>query len=144
LTAGATFAFVSACSLVTGTSDDDEEALRDAQIRWNNSRIQDYRVVVQHLCFCGYARPVLVVVQAGVIVLSADAETGEPVPSYATVRDIPALFTLIREAIDQGADRLDVKYDPQIGYPREIKIDYVSNATDDELTVTTSELRPLR
>lgn len=144
MAAGVTLVLASACGLFTGPGDDDERALRDAQSRWNSARIQDYRVVVQHLCFCGYVRPVLVVVAAGSIVSSTDAETGEPVPSYAMVRDIPALFALIRDAIDKGADRLDVTYDRQLGYPREIKIDYMTNAADDELTVTTSELHRLR
>lgn len=142
--AGVTLALTSACGLITGSGDDREEALREAQIRWNSARVQDYSVVVQHLCFCGYVRPVRVTVRAGGIVSSVDAQTGEPVPSYATVRDVAGLFALIRTAIDEGADRLDVTYDAQLGYPTLIKIDYISNAVDDELTVTTSEFQRLR
>ncbi len=140
--AGTALALSAACGLVTGPGDgDDDKTLRQAQIRWNSARVQDYTVVVQHLCFCGYVRPVRVTVRSGVLVSSVDAESGEPVPSYATVRDIAGLFTLIREAIDEGADRLDVTYHAQLGYPTLINIDYVTNAIDDELTVKTSEFQ---
>jgi hypothetical protein len=137
-----TLALASACSLITGTSDDGK--LRDAQARWANARVQDYSVVVQHLCFCGYVRPVRVTVRSGAIVSSADAQTGEPTPSYATVRDVAGLFTLIRQALDDGADRLDVSYDSEFGYPTNNNIDYVRNAVDDELEVRTSEFQRLR
>ncbi len=142
IAAAAALALSAACGLVTGTGDgDDEEALRNAQIRWNAARVQDYTVVVQHLCFCGYVRPVRVTVRSGAVVSSVDAQTGEPVPSYATVRDIAGLFALIRKAIDDGADRLEVTYDAQLGYPTFINIDYVVNAVDDELQVKTSEFQ---
>lgn len=141
--AGVIIALTSACGLITGTGDDDDD-LRDAQARWNSARVQDYSVVVQHLCFCGYVRPVRVTVRGGAIVSSVDAETGEAVPSYATVRDIAGLFTLIRKAIDDGADKLNVKYDSELGYPTLIDIDYITNAVDDELTVKTSEFQRLR
>ena len=145
LSAGAALALSAACGLVTGTDDDDnDKALRTAQIRWNNAAVQDYTVVVQHLCFCGYVRPVRITVRSGAVVSSVDAQTGEPVPSYATVRDVMALFTLIRKAIDDGADRLEVTYDAQLGYPTFINIDYHKNAADDELQVRTSEFQQLR
>ena len=144
LAAGAALALSAACGLVTGTSDDDEDELREAQTRWSSGRVQDYTVVVQHLCFCGYVRPVRITVRSGAIVSSVDAETGEPVPTYATVRDVPGLFTLIRKAIDEGADRLEVTYNSQLGYPTFINIDYIVNAVDDELQVKTSEFAQLR
>jgi hypothetical protein len=145
LAAGAALALSAACGLVTGTDDnDDDKALRTAQILWNSAGVQDYTVVVQHLCFCGYVRPVRITVRSGAVVSSVDAETGQPVPSYATVRDIAALFTLIREAIDDGADRLEVTYDAQLGYPTFINIDYIKNAVDDELQVRTSEFQQVR
>ena len=143
--AAAALALSAACGLITGTGDDDdEEALRSAQVRWNSARVQDYSVVVQHLCFCGYVRPVRITVRAGAVVSSVDAETGEPAPSYATVRDVAGLFTLIRKAIDDGADKLEVTYDAQLGYPTFINIDYITNAVDDELQVRTSEFQQLR
>lgn len=141
----AAFLATTACGLITGNDDDaDAAALRRAEARWANARVQDYQVVVQHLCFCGFVRPVRVTVRGGAVVSSVDAQTGEAVPSYATVRDVAGLFALIRSALDQGADRLDVTYDSQYGYPTFIDIDYITNAVDDELQVRTSEFQRLR
>ena len=132
------------CGLITG-NDDEESALDRAELRWSRSGVQDYQVVVQNLCFCGYVRPVRITVRFGAVVSRVDAETGEPVPTYAqNVRDIPGLFDLIREAIAQDAHELDVTYDATYGFPTLITIDYIRNAVDDELTVKTSEFQPMR
>lgn len=126
-------------------SEEDEADLRRAEVRWTRSGVQDYQIVVQNLCFCGYTRPVRLTYRFGSVVSRVDAETGEPVPPYANnVRDVAGLFALIREAIDGDAHRLEVSYDGTYGYPRFIDIDYVGNAADDELQVRTSEFQPLR
>jgi hypothetical protein len=132
------------CGLITG-NDEEESALRRAELRWSRSAVQDYQVVVQNLCFCGYIRPVRITVRFGAVVSRVDAETGEPVPAYGhNVRDIAGLFDLIREAMAQDAYRLDVTYDPEYGFPTLIDIDYIQHAVDDELRVKTSEFQPMR
>lgn len=132
------------CGLITGT-DEEESALHRAELRWSKSGVQDYQVVVQYLCFCGYTRPVRLTVRFGSVVSRVDAETGQPVPSFGeNVRDVAGLFDLIREAIAQNAHSLDVTYDATYGFPTLITIDYIRNAVDDELTVKTSEFQPMR
>jgi hypothetical protein len=132
------------CGLITG-NDDEDSALDRAELRWSGSGVQDYQIVVQNLCFCGYIRPVRITVRFGAVVSRVDAETGEPVPTYGeNVRDIAGLFDLIRDAIAQDAHSLDVKYDATYGFPTLITIDYIRNAIDDELTVKTSEFQRLR
>jgi hypothetical protein len=49
-----------------------------------------------------------------------------------TVRSIDDLFAQIRQAIDFDADRVDVTYDPTLGFPEHIDIDYILNGIDDE------------
>jgi hypothetical protein len=135
---------VASCGLITGSDDDDATELRRAQNRWNRSGVQDYQVVVQNLCFCGYTRPVRITVRFGSVISKVDAETGEPAPSYANAREIARLFDLVREAIDQDADRIEVSYDATYGFPTRIDIDYIRNAVDDELQVRASEFQPMR
>ena len=131
------------CSIITGNDDDDD--LRAAERRWNRSAVQDYQVVVQYLCFCGYTRPVRLTVRSGNVVSRVDAETGQPVPAFGEhVRDIAGLFALIREAIDDDAHVVDVSYDAVYGFPKFIDIDYVANAVDDELQIRTTEFQPQR
>jgi hypothetical protein len=144
--AGAGLALLAAagCGLITG-NDEDDSALRRAEARWSRSGVQDYQVVVQYLCFCGYTRPVRITVRSGAVVSRVDAETGQPVPAQGNnVRDIVGLFDLIREAIAEDAHRLNATYDATYGFPTLIDIDYIENAIDDELRITTSEFQRLR
>ena len=132
------------CGLITG-NDEEESALRRAELRWSRSGVQDYQVVVQYLCFCGYTRPVRITVRFGNVVSRVDAETGQPVPPFGeNVRDVAGLFDLIREAIAQNAHTLEVTYDATYGFPTLIDIDYIQHAVDDELRVKTSEFQPMR
>ncbi|HJU73402.1 MAG TPA: DUF6174 domain-containing protein [Gemmatimonadaceae bacterium] len=140
----ATLFLVAGCGLFTG-NDDEEARLRAAEVRWTRASVQDYQIVVQYLCFCGYTRPVRLTVRSGNVVSRVDAETGEAVPSYAThIADVAGLFQLIRDAIDDDAHILEASYDGNFGYPKFVNIDYVKNAVDDELQIRTSEFQPLR
>lgn len=132
------------CSVFTDPDDDLATDLQRAEFRWQQAGVQDYQVVVQNLCFCGYTRPVRLTVRQGTVVSRVDAETGEVAPSYANARDIPELFDLVREAIERDAYKMTVTYDPQYGFPRQINIDYIGNAVDDELSVTVSEFQSTR
>lgn len=141
---GLAFLVGAGCGSITG-NDEEDSALRRAEQRWSRAGVQDYQVVVQNLCFCGYTRPVRITVRFGAVVSRVDAETGEPVPTYGeNVRDIAGLFDLIRDAIAQDAHELDVTYDATYGFPTLITIDYIRNAVDDELTVRTSEFQRMR
>lgn len=134
------------CGLITGNDGgDDESALRRAEGRWSRSGVQDYQVVVEYLCFCVYTRPVRITVRFGNVVSRVDVQTGQPVPAAGDhVRDLAGLFALIRDAIARDAHRLDAMYDSTYGFPTLIDIDYIQNATDDELQIRTSEFQPLR
>jgi len=137
--------FSASCGLITGTDEEHEDDLRDAERRWSQAAIQDYQIVVQQLCFCGYTRPVRVTVRSGNIVSRVDADTGEPVPPQGEhVRDVRGLFDLIRDAIKRDAYSLAVTYDGTFGFPTQINIDYIGNAIDDELVVKTSEFQRMR
>ncbi len=137
--------FAAGCGITDNESDDDEIDLRIAEQRWLRSGVQDYQIVVQHLCFCGYVRPVRLTVRSGSIVSRVDAETGEPVPPQGShIGAIPDLFDLVREALEQDAYSLAVTYHVTYGFPTQINIDYIGNAVDDELAVKASEFQPMR
>jgi hypothetical protein len=67
--------------------------------------------------------------------------TGEPVPEiyqagFLTVRQ---LFALIREVRAEGAYRLTVEFDPVLGYPSLVSIDYDRDVVDDEVVYTMTD-----
>ncbi|MGQ0641168.1 MAG: DUF6174 domain-containing protein [Gemmatimonadaceae bacterium] len=133
------------CGLPTDGDREDLLDLQAAERRWAQSGVQDYQIIVQQLCFCGYTRPVRITVRLGNVVSRVDAESGEPVPQQGeNAREVRGLFALVRDAIDRDAHSMSVTYDATYGIPLQINIDYIANTVDDELTVRASEFQPLR
>ena len=98
----------------------------------------------QKNCFCltDETLEVRITVSNGVILSVVRTVDGAPVDTvprdvFSTIDD---LFDLIDRAIELGAEKLDVIYDPVLGYPRWIDIDFIFNAADDEIQITVSEL----
>ena len=56
---------------------------------------------------------------------------------------IDGWFGVIQGAIDKGAARVDVTYDPQLGYPAKVFIDYDADVADEELRVEISRYQLL-
>ena len=113
-----------------------EAALAEARGRWAASGITTYTITINNLCFCGFGGPAEVTVVDGDVVDIAmadiEAERAALDPNLGFVLTVDDAFDLIEEA---RADRLHVAYHPELGYPVEIDIDYITNAVDDELQV---------
>jgi hypothetical protein len=124
-----------------------ERDLEEARRTWSRQGIASYRFNVSQLCFCGpdvHGTFAVAVVQ-GRVASVTDAETGEPrTPGPSVPLTVEALFAKVEDAIDRDADRIEVRYDPQLGYPLEIAIDFVERAVDDEVTYTASGLAGMR
>jgi hypothetical protein len=124
-----------------------ERDLEEARRTWSRQGIDSYRFEVSQLCFCGPDThgTFAVVVVRGRVTSVTDAETGAPrTPNPFVPLTVEALFAKVEDAIDQDADRLEVRYDPRLGYPLEIAIDFIEHAIDDEVTYTASDLAALR
>ena len=65
-----------------------------------------------------------------------DGSQGE-VPEYNEL-NVKDLFKLIDEAISRGAAQIDVEYDPQLGNPTSLYIDYSTQIADEELGLNIS------
>jgi hypothetical protein len=125
---------MASCNILDPFNDDRDE-LNDARRRWARQGIASYQYRLTQLCFCPseIVRPFAIRVSNGIIAEVRDAETGEAPPSYYDPRTIPELFEVIDQALDRHADSIDVEYDPQLGYPTRIMIDYERNTADEEL-----------
>ena len=55
---------------------------------------------------------------------------------------IDGVFAYARDAI-QNADEVKLAYDPALGYPATLSIDWIKLAMDDELSVTIQDVRAL-
>lgn len=120
-------------------ADDLDEALA----RWEAADLDAYRFTLRRSCFCpspDFTGPFDVTVRGGAIAsvrldgAAVDAERA------VTVDD---LFALIEEAYDREAETVRVTFDPEVGAPTEVYIDYSSMMADEEISYTVSGFEAL-
>ena len=131
------------CSSITGAESDFERA----HVRWSSRRPAAYDYTMRLSCFCGseVTRPVVIVVRGNLVESRTYADNGAPVPAQYDIvfPTIDGLFDTIQKAFDQRAARVDVSYDPAMGYPVSIALDGATNVADDESSYTLSNF-PVR
>ena len=121
-----------------------ERELQFARHRWAQQHPASYSLTVANWCYCLPAStgPVVVVVRAGQVESRHYVSSGDPVPSaYAEhFPTVEGLFTRIDDALSRHPATLEVDYDPNLGYPTRIAIDFDLRMADDEVTYV-AELR---
>jgi hypothetical protein len=126
----------------SGEPSDPPAEFEAARERWADAGLDAYAMTLQRICFCpspDYTGPFEVVVRNGAVETvtldgaAVDAERGETVA---------ALFDLVAEAYEQGAESIAVEYDAEWGYPTSIGIDYSTQMADEEIAYRVSDLRP--
>ncbi|MDH5590998.1 MAG: DUF6174 domain-containing protein [Gemmatimonadota bacterium] len=120
-----------------GPEDDGMKKLDQARALWMAAGPDRYRYAIRRNCFCpeGYVGPVVMEVSGGVATERLYVASGDPVPQEiaSAFPTVDGLFTILEEAISEGAFRVAVTYDPLLGYPRGVSIDYDEHAVDEEL-----------
>ncbi len=123
---------IAACSNAAARQGD----LDRSKAMWESRGQSNYTITYERRCFCGFAGSFVARVDNGAVT-SVEPATGiggtEEMPIALTVE---RLFEVVQEAIDRGADRIEVEYDTEYGYPRRIFVDGDRGAEDDELTIT--------
>ncbi|MEA5551458.1 DUF6174 domain-containing protein [Anabaena cylindrica UHCC 0172] len=122
--------------------------LRKNRQLWKQQKISKYRYQLTRSCFCTpEARgPVIVQVRNGVTTSVISVATGQPVDQelFKQYNTVPKLFSVIQDAIARKADSLTVKYDPKLGYPTQINVDYSQQMADEELYLTIENFQILK
>ena len=125
----------------------ERERLEQNLARWRAQGYDSYRFEYRHRCFCPpeVTDPVMIVVRGGAKVSVTDVATGLAVPperldQYLTVEQ---LFALARQALAEAAS-VSVSYDPALGYPTLLEIDWRREIADDEGTHQAASLQALR
>ncbi|MEH1938338.1 MAG: DUF6174 domain-containing protein [Nostoc sp.] len=115
---------------------------------WRQQRISNYSYEFTRSCNCLPKATELVIIQVrnGVTTSITSKETGKPVDAqlFQKYNTIPKLFNIIRNALIRKAANLTVQYDPRIGYPTQINIDYDSRIADDEIFFTIKNLQQIK
>lgn len=132
----------SGCSML-GAGRGGDPALADARARWEARGPADYAMTQSRNCFCppDVRGPFEVTVRDGAV--ATVRLDGAPVPSERAL-SIDALFDLIADAYAGEAAEVRVSYDPALGYPTEIWIDYERQLADEETGYTVTALAPAR
>ena len=137
------------CPLLLACGAVDPEDVRLAlleanQARWESLGPGFYTYAVERLCFCPaeYRGPVRVTVEDGVAVQRLYVDTGlapssEIAPNFPTVQ---GLFDLVRAAIEADAFEVRATYDPTLGVPLDLWIDYDQMVADEELGMQVTEV----
>jgi hypothetical protein len=143
LAAALMLAVVAGCDPVTGP----ENQMNAARSRWEKQGLDDYTFRYRRLCFCPSesTRLVIVTVRQDTVAEVVYADTRQPVPAnmFREYRTIDGLFGVIQDAVNRGADKINVTYDPARGYPTNAAFDYEKDATDDEITFTVDSVEAL-
>lgn len=136
------FIFSSCNSIVDNEKENDFKTSRNL---WQEQKIESYSFEFSKLCYCGgLFNPATIIVEADTIHAVLDPETAEPLRDPQTQElvltkypesflTIDELFEVIENAREK-ADKLNVEYDQNLGYPIHIEIDYIKEAVDDEVT----------
>lgn len=135
-----------ACAALRGETP--RQQLRTHRRLWDEAKITEYRYTLKVGCFCPpeVVAPVIAHVRDGQPVSLTYKESGAAVAStfLANYDTMDELFRVIESAIDSRADMIKVAYDPELGYPKTIGIDYDKRAVDDETSWTISNVEVLQ
>lgn len=127
--------------MVTGTPAERSPELDAARQRWDDAGLEGYQMTLARLCFCpspDYTGPFEVRVAQSKVASVMLNGTGVPADRGVSVE---ALFELIEDAYKRGAESVSVSFDPALGYPTSIGIDYSMQMADEEIGYRVSDLR---
>ena len=118
--------------------------LQTAWAKWSLSAPVAYQMTFQKTCFCSPAvtRAIIVVFRNHAIESAKYADNGADA-SAAGALNIDGVFSTINDALGRNAATISASYDPVLGYPLSVFIDYNAATADDELTITISNFQVL-
>jgi hypothetical protein len=112
-------------------------AASEARDRWEQAGIDDYSFDLDVVCFCTIGGRFHVVVEDGVPVsVTQQGDAIDPGQYDFIEFTVDGLFELA-ETWGGGLepDQMVAAFDPELGYPMDLRIDAISEAVDDEVTV---------
>ena len=140
---------LAACTAMGSAMGNDSELDQNRE-KWQDASISHYRYNLFISCFCIFVEdmPLIIEVQDGQVV-SMEFQSGKEIDpalkadlfdKYAT---IDRIFAELDADLNGAADVVTAKYDETYGFPTEVTIDFVQEATDDELYLTLSDFEAL-
>lgn len=133
--------------LIVGRNAELRAEIAAQRVKWAAQRIDDYQLTLSRVCFCAPEG-------AGLVVLSVlEGEpvewlyflSGDPVaPEWQAVfPTVDGLFDFLEDALDRGAEEIEVAFDPDLGLPTTVRVDYRIAAVDEEIGYEVEKLLPI-
>lgn len=155
----AALVFLAACAAVPAARPEASPAaqppelqrLRDNRKKWESGAGRHYRARISASFFGPreWMLPLIVEVKQGVLI-SFSTEGSQPMPASKAWADfadrhntIEKVFGLIEKALADKAERVEVDYDPVLGFPARVVIDPLKQAADDETYYTIDNVAQL-
>ena len=132
-------------SLATACSTEEDERLDDlaaARSQWLADAPGAYDFDYRRSCFCPDVFLARVYVVDGAVTLVVNLESSTPLPEERN-DDFPTvdqLFNELDELIRLEPYQLEVRYDPQLGYPSFVSVDIEERMVDEEFSYTVDDL----
>jgi hypothetical protein len=118
------------------------ERLSAARTTWVSSAPVDYAFRYRRSCFCPFVERVRVSVSSGFVTEVFDLDAALPLPEerWPEFPTIDALFAELEELVREDPFRLEVEYDPTLGYPSFVDVDIEERVVDEEFSYTVTDL----
>jgi hypothetical protein len=122
----------------------DDHGLDAARKRWAAHLPGSYSFTRAQRCEClpDQTRPIRISVTAGQITSAVYVDDQRPVSDQVrgTLLTIDGVFDQIQDAIDRDAAEITIAFDPTLGYPTAVFVDYSRQIADEELILEISDL----
>jgi hypothetical protein len=121
-----------------------QQELDANRAKWTAAGLSAYEYRFSNGCFCPpeITAPLLIKVEANEVTDLRRADDNTPVEPrdggfYPTIAD---LFDVLQSALESDAAAIVVQYDPDLGYPRDIYIDWNAGVADEETSLSATDL----
>jgi Family of unknown function (DUF6174) len=114
---------------------------------WNSKNPTSYSYTLQRSCFCPIeiAKAMRLEVRDGTLTSIKYTDSGLDVPANLrpNIFKIEAFFDLIDSTRAKGGTVNNLEFDSTFGYPKQMYLDPIPNAADDETGYTITDLKAL-
>lgn len=136
--------------IAASAAEPEADRLSEHRMLWQAAAIGDYEYGYNKFCECHRDNPpeTLVTVRDGEVVRVRHRPFGFDHEVEAEQRNlefywtVDALFDLVATALDRGVE-VRADYDPALGYPTHVYVDYDANLIGEELDLRLTRLDPL-
>uniref|UniRef100_UPI0030DA0D0D DUF6174 domain-containing protein n=1 Tax=Crocosphaera watsonii TaxID=263511 RepID=UPI0030DA0D0D len=121
------------------------ETLEENRQLWRSQTIKNYQYIYQQQCFCPPPsnNALKVSVKNDKLSQVVNLNNNQVITDLTSPKTIEELFNIIEDAIKRNADEMQISYDPTLGYPTRVAIDYEKILVDEEITYTVTNLSKL-